>query len=94
MRSIDGKFSTDGTKIFNTVSGEEIPETEPCFLLRARDRNALATLFRYAEVCTLDQAKPSHLAMLQETIQKFMLFRNEHPERKQPGITEHIKTSA
>src|SRR5664279_1923239 len=37
-RRLDGKFSHDGTQVFNTVSGVAIPEDEPIFILRARDR--------------------------------------------------------
>ena len=47
MQRIDGKFSTDGLRIFNTVSGEEIPKDEPLFLLRARDHYALVAIDAY-----------------------------------------------
>src|SRR6185503_3983826 len=92
MRKLDGKFSIDGERIVNTVSGEEIPLDEPVFLLRARDRNAVAALQKYREVCAMDECKRSHVEALNRTIDSSIQFWREHPGRmKQPGITEHIR---
>ena len=89
---IDSKFSCDGTRIFNTVSGEEIPADEPRFILRARDRNALDTLRDYRLACENDCCNELHLAGIDKTICAFEKFFLEHPERmKEPGITRHIK---
>ena len=90
-RKIDGKFSTDGAKIFNTVSGEEILDDEPLFLLRARDNNAYDTLMHYLALCG-DTCNDLHLEGIKQTIREFIAFNNDHPERmKQPGITKHLK---
>jgi hypothetical protein len=92
MRSIDGKFSTDGGKIFNTVSGEEIPEDEPLFLLRARDNNALFAITAYLNECEEVGCNDLHLAGIAKIRQRFMDFAVNHPSRmKQPGITRHLK---
>jgi hypothetical protein len=91
VRKIDGKFSTDGTRVFNTVSGIDIPEDEPLFIPRARDRNALFALREYLQACRF-QCNDLHLAGIIQTIAKFESFRLHHPElMKQPGITRHLK---
>src|SRR4051812_5709207 len=95
MRKVDGKFSTDGSKIFNTVSGEEIPENEPCFLLRARDTRSLAVLLAYRRECISEGCNKLHIAGIDQVIGKFEAFALSHPERmKQPGITRHLKLDA
>jgi hypothetical protein len=90
-RGIDGKFGIRGSKIVNLVSGEEIPLDEPLFLLRARDGHAVDTLFAYREICA-PSCNELHLAGIDQVIEKFSRFAEEHPERiKQPGITRHLK---
>jgi hypothetical protein len=92
MRKIDGKFSTDGNRIFNTVSGEEIPEDEPLLLFRARDQFALVGITSYLNECDESGCNDLHLAGLHQAHEKFTRFAVEHPERmKQPGITRHLK---
>lgn len=89
---IDGKFSCDGKRIFNTVSGEELPGDEPRFILRARDRNALAALRDYRVECENDGCNELHLAGIDKTITAFEKFFMEHPERmKEPGVTRCLK---
>lgn len=91
MRKVDGKFSTDGTKIFNTVSGEEIPEDEPLFVLRGRDWYALVAIDAY-QAAIDGECSDLHKAGAQQVREKFCRFQAEHPERmKQPGITRHLK---
>jgi hypothetical protein len=93
-RNIDGKFSTDGGRIFNTVSGEQIPDDEPLFLLRGRDHFALVAINAYQAACE-SECNELHLAGVQQTREKFCQFAAEHPERmKQPGITKHLKLEA
>ena len=90
--NIDGKFSCDGEKIFNTVSGEPIPDNEPRFLLRARDEVALYALRIYREECIEFGCNDLHLAGIDNRIKAFEDFAVQHPERmKQPGITRHLK---
>jgi hypothetical protein len=90
-RKIDGKFSTDGMKIFNTVSGEAIPDDEPLFLLRARDAYAIVAINAY-QTATDDVCNELHRAGVQQVREKFCQFAVYHPERmKQPGITKHLK---
>jgi len=95
-RSIDGKFEArfiDGKVVLaNKVSGEEIPEDEPLFLLRGRDALALDVLRQYDLVARDNGCNDLHLAGIQQVIRKFAAFKVEHPERmKQPGVTRHLK---
>ncbi len=94
MKQVDGKFSTDGTGLFNTVSGERIPDDEPLFILRARDHHALAAIHAYQGVCE-PECNGLHLAGIQQVREKFCRFAAEHPERmKQPGATRHLRLEA
>jgi hypothetical protein len=89
---IDGKFSCDGERIFNTVSGEAIPADEPVFMLRGRDATALQALHSYAKLCQMAGCNQLHLDGIDQTINKFTAFAVDHPERmKQPGVTRHLK---
>ncbi len=99
--SIDGKFgiSFSGRKygagsrgIINLVSGQEIPEDEPLFLLRARDRNSLPRLYDYLKTCESDGCNDLHLSGIRQVIAEFERFQFDHPERmKEPGVTRHLK---
>lgn len=91
MRNIDGKFSTDGSRIFNTVSGEEIPEDEPLFLLRARDVLAMPTICYYMELAG-KSTNDLHQAGVRQVIRDFGEFSISNPDRmKEPGKTRHLK---
>lgn len=92
LRKIDNKFGTDGRRIFNLISQEEIPEDEPLFLLRARDSNATGGLRGYQVACEDSRCNELHLAGIQKVIKQFREFRDAHPDRmKEPGITRHLK---
>jgi hypothetical protein len=92
MKAIDGKYGTDGTYLYNLVSGEVLPDDEPLFLLRARDRLAVGIILEYLRSCMEDDCTDLHVQGVREVLIKFEHFRREHPERmKQPGITKHLK---
>jgi hypothetical protein len=75
-------------RLVNRQSGEAIPDDEPVFFLRARDRLALPLLHAYEELCIEDDCTDEHMKMLSDTILEFDLFALQHPERmKQPGVT-------
>ena len=89
--NLDGKFSCDGQRVFNTVSGENIPADEPLFLMRARDHHALAAIHAYQESCEKD-CNDLHMAGIKQAREKFCQFSADHPDRmKQPGVTRHLK---
>jgi hypothetical protein len=88
---IDGKFGFKDGKIVNLVSGQEIPEDEPLFLLRGHDHYALEAIHAYQTAC-VSECNELHNAGIQQVREKFCRFQAEHPERmKQPGITRHLK---
>lgn len=87
MRRIDEKFDTTG-QIVKRSNGEIIPEDEPLFLIRARDRLAIAALLEYRRMSAEDGCNDFHFEHLDKDIEAFKKFREEHPERmKQPSIT-------
>lgn len=88
MRVIDSKYSTDGTKIVKTATGEEIPADEPLFLIRAKDRLAVTALEDYLDLCRSDNCTTWQLKAMEFIIEDFRRFCDQHPERmKQPGST-------
>jgi hypothetical protein len=92
MKDIDSKYATDGTYLYNKVSGEVLPEDEPLFLLRARDILAVDAIQHYLNLCNANKCVESHLLGVIEVLRRFENFQVEHPDRmKQPGITGHVK---
>jgi len=98
VRKLDGKFGisidweSHRCTVVNLVSGEEIPEDEPLFLLRARDHNAIYGINGYLGACVRDGCNDLHMAGGKQARQRFVDFANVYPERmKQPGITKHFR---
>ena len=92
---IDGKFSCDGTRLFNTMSGVDIPQEEPRFLLRGRDRNSLKALRSYRLACEEDGCNELHMAAIDKNISAFENFSLTYAERmKEPGSTRHVNLEA
>ncbi len=88
MRKIDGKFHVEGDEIIKTTNGEALPDDEPLFLFRARDRLALRALWAFEEASQRDGCNEYHMKGIWAAISKFTEFREKHPDRmKQPGIT-------
>lgn len=88
MKNLDGKYSVKDNKIIKTLTGEPIPDDEPIFILRARDHIAVKLLFKYLHFCSNDICLEEHLDGIKDTINRFIEFAINHPERmKQPGIT-------
>jgi len=84
----DRKFKVEDGRIVNRFSGEPIPDDEPIFFFRARDKHALEVLRYYKVVCRDDGCTDWHLGMLRDAIQDFERFKNDHPDRmKQPGVS-------
>lgn len=76
------KYTTNADgRIVNRASGEAIPDDEPVFIFRARDRHAAAALLAYLQLCD----DPDHLDAVQKRIGHFRLFAEQYPERmKEP----------
>ncbi len=87
-RRIDGKFHVEGSQIVKTSNGEVVPEDEPLFILRARDRLALPILKIYEQLSIVDGCNDYHFRALDESVKLFEQFRILNPERmKQPSVT-------
>ena len=77
--------------IVKMSNNDPIPEDEPVFLFRGRDRLAIEALFAYQQACNKDGCTDYQILMLDEQINKFIQFQKDHPERmKQPGITRGL----
>lgn len=85
MQKLDGKFSIDGERIVNTVTGEAIPDDEPLFILRGRDRLAILALREYWSLCERDHCLKSHIQGVEERIDAFLQFSMKQFRMKQPG---------
>jgi hypothetical protein len=67
----------DGTgRLVNKQTGVPIPDDEPVFIFRAKDKYALAILVGYQIVC----ANLEHKALINKSIQAFRDFANANPE--------------
>jgi len=88
MRKLCRKFHVEGDQIIKTHNGEPIPDDEPVFIIRGRDKLAVTTLLLYKAISEADGCNDWHFDLLNEEIKDFKKFREEHPERmKQPSIT-------
>lgn len=90
MKQLDSKFSIDGSyRIVKTSNGEAVPDDEPLFLLRARDRLALPLLEIYNQLSIVDGCNEYHFEALNKTIGRFAQFARLNPSRmKQPSVTK------
>jgi len=90
---IDGTDLQAGVRveIVKTANGTPIPEDEPLFLLRAKDRLAVDALLSYREICRRDGCTDYQLNGVTDIIEAFQRFAAEHPDRmKQPGVTRGL----
>jgi len=61
-----------------TTERGSIPEAEPVFLLRAKDKTTIATLETYLHLCQEAGSPPEHLAGVEQAIQKFKRWQRDH----------------
>ncbi len=89
MRKINEMFHVENDRLIKTSNGQAVPEDEPIFLIRGRDRLALETLRHHREIAALDGCTQYYMDGMDRVIDKFIRFNEEHPERmKQPGVTQ------
>jgi hypothetical protein len=68
-------------RLVNRSTGIAIPDDEPVFVLRAKDRNARGALDAYMGACT----SANHRAVVKSRMLDFEAFASAHPERmKEP----------
>lgn len=89
LRKINSRFHVDRDGyIVKTSNNQRIPEDEPVFLFRGRDRLSLPMMHIYVQLCLVDGCNDYFLGEMDEPINELTRFKNEHPERmKQPGVT-------
>lgn len=73
----DPKYDIIDGRIVNRHTGEAIPDDEPIFIFRARDKRAVPALLEYADLCR----DPGHVAAIQKRVKHFRAFASRHPER-------------
>ena len=83
MKAIDPKYHIENETIVKTTNGAPIPENEPLFLLRARDRLALPLLKIYRELCEMDGCTQYQIDMCSKRIHDFRVFRDTPPRKHQ-----------
>lgn len=82
------KYTTNGCgRIVNRASGDTIPDDEPIFIFRARDKYALAALRHYVDFC----GDSAHRRAVEGRIVQFVVFKTGHPERMKEPDTERAK---
>ena len=68
-------------QICNRATGEPIPDDEPVFIFRARDRKARKALVDYLHACDDD----GHRDAIEKRVIDFTRFAERHPDRmKEP----------
>ena len=72
-------------------NGEIIPEEEPVFFLRGRDKLALELLELYFDMSAEDGCTSYQLSGVRAAIDRFIAFKNTHADQmKQPGCTRGV----
>jgi len=84
----DPKYYPMKGRIYNQQSDEVIPDDEPCFIIRARDKKALVTLKAYFLFCAEEGGDPTHLKAISNRIEEFEKFEKENPERMKEPDTD------
>ena len=70
-----------------TTECGDIPEDEPVFLLRARDRQAIYAIAAYSRHCSQRNSPLAHLNDLARVIGVFADWQEANPERMRvPGV--------
>ncbi len=77
----DPKYAVVNGQFVNRASNEPIPDDEPVFIFRARDRHAAAAISAYADTCSDEE----HRSIVRVCAADFRRFAEQHPTRmKEP----------
>ena len=89
IRRIDSKYSvTSEGVIIKTSNGVPIPDHEPKFLFRGRDKLAIPMMHYYLILCIQDGCMPYQEESMRSMIKEFEEFRDSFKSSmKQPGST-------
>lgn len=75
--SQEPKYDVREGRIVNRRTGQPIPDDEPVFIFRAKDRRALTALTAYYAAIT----NPEHAKAVAVRIESFKTFAAAHPAR-------------
>ncbi len=76
------KYTVQNDRIVNRATGVAIPDNEPVFILRAKDREAVYALMDYRSRCL---SNADHYHAIDRRIGDFLRFKGLHPQcMKQP----------
>jgi hypothetical protein len=82
------EFNQPLISIRNVYNGNEIPNDEPLFIFRAKDKLAFDTLTYYLHKCIEDGCSREQLKTLSEMCSEFRTWARNNPDKmKQPGST-------
>ena len=74
---IDNKYGVNGRgRVYNLQSGEEIPEDEPLFLFRGKDRHLPDVLLKYYHRCT----DPQHCRVIADNRHEVMAWQEANQD--------------
>lgn len=74
------KYTTDGNNLVNRVTGQAIPDDEPVFIFRGKDKRAQDALEHYRSIVS-----DAHKKVVDSRIKDFYEFAEKYPERmKEP----------
>ncbi len=85
-RTQDPKYGIVDSRLVNVSTGEPIPESEPIFILRAKDVNAAEAIAHYVSCCE-DEA---HVRAGQRRIVEFVRFAEHFSTCMKEPDTAHI----
>lgn len=73
------KYKIEGGCLVNRSTNIPVPDDEPVFIFRAKDRKALAILVAYQAICD-DLEQRAQVANPDVSGEDFRLFQMNHPE--------------
>lgn len=80
------KYDAVDGRIINRSTGKAIPNDEPIMIFRAKDKNSIAALEYYRELCTDE----NHKDVVEGRIEDFQEFQDRHPEAvHEPDSSPH-----
>ena len=88
LPSQEPKYGIRDGRIVNRLSGTSIPDDEPIFIFRAKDRLAVRILTAYFSAIE----DPEHARTVADRLEDCKRFAREHPERMKDPDTRSART--
>jgi hypothetical protein len=89
--SQESKYTVAGGRLVNRATGVAIPDDEPVFVLRAKDRNAAMALDAYMHLCVI----PEHREAVRSRVEDFLHYARLHMTNlKEPDTAPPRQTRA